>query len=73
MENRKQDFISYSPDLMVWRNIGYCIQIQKQARRLQLGSLMIHQSFQRSAEAFLVGVPLEGEYISAAPLFKNYK
>jgi hypothetical protein len=49
------------------------LKFQKQVRRLQLGSLTVHQSFQPSAEAFLVGVPLEGEYISAAPLFKNYK
>jgi hypothetical protein len=30
---------------------------------LQLGPLMVHQSFQHPAEAFLVGIPLEGGFL----------
>jgi hypothetical protein len=36
------------------------LKFQQQVLWLQLGSLMVHQSFQPSAEAFLIGIPLEG-------------
>ena len=36
------------------------LKVQQQVRCLQLGPLVVRQSFQLPDEAFIIGIPLEG-------------